>query len=312
MVRIVMDDRGRTHHSVQRMIVLPEGKKTTSKPLAHLATWDPVQHIFLKEVEYELALTWLMNGAQPSEQAGRLLHRAGVIDEYVERRPKQSRKFRYLNKTVPVSAEAIEENSTKANRGSLSQPVGVRVAVIDRINVEGEPQGVWQTYREPGGYARQIEDKGEYSGVVQITEIPVAEIWGPADSSAPVYDGRPSLHDMRSVLHVMTTGERMDVELDVRTFLGSGKILRDPDMIVEAAGFQSDAYDDHTDLRPSPRGKGKGPFTLKMCLIDAYDGTYVHGEDYVVTIAETDKWPSRITVTYVNPSSDVTAEANIE
>jgi small subunit ribosomal protein S16 len=103
-----MGNKGRPFY---RVVV---AKSTAGRNGAFVETigqYDPVSQPKLININEERALHWLMNGAEPTETTAYLLNKTGILAKYLEARPGQKKKYKFLDKTtaatsVPTSIEA--------------------------------------------------------------------------------------------------------------------------------------------------------------------------------------------------------------
>jgi small subunit ribosomal protein S16 len=72
-----------------------------------LGSLDPLTKPATVKLDGERALSWLLQGAQPTETVAHWLKKHGVLDRFLEQRPSQRRRFKYLDKrTAAISVES--------------------------------------------------------------------------------------------------------------------------------------------------------------------------------------------------------------
>lgn len=117
-----------------------------------LGSFDPLTKPATVKLDGARALHWLLNGAQPTETVAFWLKKLGVLDQYLEQRPNQKRRFKYLDRrTAAISVES-----------AVGPVAGVQEAVVENAPApepitepvadptpEPEPEPVAATTDEP-------------------------------------------------------------------------------------------------------------------------------------------------------------------
>ncbi|TSC65593.1 MAG: small subunit ribosomal protein S16 [Candidatus Berkelbacteria bacterium Gr01-1014_85] len=77
MVNIRLTRTGKKGRPSYRIVVMPRQSKTTGQYLDLLGVYQPLDN--KTEINQELAIHWLNQGAQPSNRVARLLTQAGLV-----------------------------------------------------------------------------------------------------------------------------------------------------------------------------------------------------------------------------------------
>jgi small subunit ribosomal protein S16 len=86
MVKIRLMRVGKRKQPSYRIVVMEETDKQGGRALAAIGHYDPLSQFEEVTVDTEAALTWLRQGAQPSQAARRLLAKSGVLQTFHDAR----------------------------------------------------------------------------------------------------------------------------------------------------------------------------------------------------------------------------------
>lgn len=92
-----------------RIVVAESDSGRNGSFVESIGTYDPVAQPKRLEVDEERALHWLLQGAQPSETTAYILNKLGVIPKFLEQRPNQKPKYKYLDKRTAAISVAVTE-----------------------------------------------------------------------------------------------------------------------------------------------------------------------------------------------------------
>lgn len=116
-----------------------------------LGSFDPLTKPATVKLDGARALHWLLNGAQPTETVAYWLKKLGVLDQYLEQRPNQKRRFKYLDRrTAAISVES-----------AVGPVAGVQEAVVENAPAPepvAEPEPVATAEVEPVPVAAATEE----------------------------------------------------------------------------------------------------------------------------------------------------------
>lgn len=126
MVKIRLRRIGTKGRPFYRMVVAPSTAGRNGRFVEVLGTYNPVVKPTLVEIDKERALHWLMQGAQPTETAARLLNKIGVLEEYFKARPIAKKDYTFLDKrTAALSVKSAIDTPVAA---AVEAPVAVEEA----------------------------------------------------------------------------------------------------------------------------------------------------------------------------------------
>ena len=116
MVKIRLRRIGTKARPFYRVVVAESSAGRNGAFVETLGTYDPTKQPKHLEINEERALHWLMNGAQPTETAARLLNKTGALDKFFEQRPGQKKAYSFLDKrtaavSVPTAVDAGTEEA---------------------------------------------------------------------------------------------------------------------------------------------------------------------------------------------------------
>jgi len=103
MVKIRLRRLGNKGRPFYRIVVAESTAGRNGAFVETIGQYDPVSQPKKLEVNAERALHWLLNGAEPTETVAILLNRTGVLGTYLEQRPSQKKKFKFLDKRTPAT-----------------------------------------------------------------------------------------------------------------------------------------------------------------------------------------------------------------
>ena len=91
-VKIRLTRLGDKKSPFYRVVVADARVARDGKYIAQLGTYNPLKHPAEIKIDKELALTWLRNGAQPTETTKSILQTAGVLEVKGNSTPKTNNK----------------------------------------------------------------------------------------------------------------------------------------------------------------------------------------------------------------------------
>lgn len=105
MVKIRLRRLGNKGRPFYRVVVAKSSAGRNGAFVETIGTYDPVSQPKKLEIKEDRALYWLLNGAEPTETAAYLLKKVGVMAQFLEARPGQANKYKFLDKrTTPTAA----------------------------------------------------------------------------------------------------------------------------------------------------------------------------------------------------------------
>lgn len=126
MVKIRLRRLGNKGRPFYRIVVAESTAGRNGAFVETIGQYDPVSQPKKLEVNSERALHWLLNGAEPTETVAILLNRSGVLGTYLEQRPSQKGKYKFLDKRTPATkaeaAPAKKEEAPVAEAAPVEAP----------------------------------------------------------------------------------------------------------------------------------------------------------------------------------------------
>lgn len=113
MVKIRLRRLGAKGHPFYRVVVSKSASGRDSAFVENIGIYDPVIKEKLIQIDGERALFWLRHGAEPTETAARLLNKIGVLQTFLEERPAQKRKYKFLDKRTSAISKAAAAAATE-------------------------------------------------------------------------------------------------------------------------------------------------------------------------------------------------------
>ncbi|RYG29431.1 30S ribosomal protein S16 [bacterium] len=115
MVKIRLRRLGNKARPFYRVVVAKSTAGRNGAFVEILGTYSAIEQPKRIEIEAERALYWLRQGAEPTETVAYLLNKVGVLETYLNERPNQRQKYKFLDKrTKPSQATTNEAAPTDA------------------------------------------------------------------------------------------------------------------------------------------------------------------------------------------------------
>ncbi len=134
MVKIRLARLGNKHRPFYRVVVQKSTAGRNSKAIEILGTYDPLTKPSTVKLDSERAMHWLLEGAQPTETAARLLKREGILADFFAKRPSAEKKFGFLDKTTAaMSKESVLAAPTEAKAEAKAE---VKAEVQEEVKEE--------------------------------------------------------------------------------------------------------------------------------------------------------------------------------
>lgn len=110
MVKIRLQRLGNKGRPFYRVVVSKSEAGRNSAAVENIGIYNPISQPKEIRINEERALYWLRNGAEPTETAAYLLNREGILPKFLEERPAQKRKYKFLDKrTAAISKQSAVE-----------------------------------------------------------------------------------------------------------------------------------------------------------------------------------------------------------
>ena len=120
MVKIRLRRLGNKGRPFYRVVVAKSTAGRNGAFVEILGTYSAIEQPKRIEIDAERALFWLRQGAEPTETTAYLLNKVGILGTYLEERPNQRQKYKFLDKRTSASKAAPVE-STEANEAPAAE-----------------------------------------------------------------------------------------------------------------------------------------------------------------------------------------------
>jgi small subunit ribosomal protein S16 len=110
MVKIRLQRLGNKGRPFYRVVVSKSEAGRNSAFVENIGIYNPISQPKEIRIDEERALHWLRNGAEPTETTAWLLNKLGILPKFLEERPNQKRKYKFLDKrTAAISKPSAVE-----------------------------------------------------------------------------------------------------------------------------------------------------------------------------------------------------------
>lgn len=89
-VKIRLTRMGATKRPMYRIVATDSRTKRDGEYLEKIGTYNPLTNPATVDINKEVALKWLGNGAQPSDTVKNLFSKAGIMKEFAESKTKKN------------------------------------------------------------------------------------------------------------------------------------------------------------------------------------------------------------------------------
>lgn len=187
MVKIRLRRSGSKHRPFYRVVVAKSTSGRDGAFIEIIGTYNPVLQPKLINIKEDRALHWLMNGAQPSETAAIIMHRAGILEKYFEQRPTAKKQFKFLDKrTASMSVKSVISSPSAEKPPKPEAPVAEPAAAPETMEstVEAEAPVIEES---PVEVAVEVANDSEAEATVETeSAAPVAETVEPETNDVAV------------------------------------------------------------------------------------------------------------------------------
>lgn len=114
MVKIRLRRLGNKGRPFYRIVVAKSTAGRNGAFVEILGTYSAIEQPKRIEIDAERALHWLRQGAEPTETTAYLLNKVGILGTYLEERPSQRQKYKFLDKRTKASSTATTESAPAA------------------------------------------------------------------------------------------------------------------------------------------------------------------------------------------------------
>lgn len=137
MVNIRLTRTGKKGRPSYRIVVMPRQSKTTGQYLDLLGVYQPLDN--KTEINQELAIHWLNQGAQPSNRVARLLTQAGLVHPLINVKVFAPKATEPTVEAEAVTPKSEDKSDDKADAKAEVEPSVEPVAESEATPVD-EPE----------------------------------------------------------------------------------------------------------------------------------------------------------------------------
>ena len=147
MVKIRLQRLGNKGRPFYRIVISKSEAGRNSAAVENIGIYNPISQPKEIRIDEARALYWLLNGAEPTETTAYLLNKQGILPKFLEERPAQKRKYKFLDRTTAAiskqSAVEVPAASGKVDAPvkdeAAQAPVAVEEVVVTAAAVEESP-----------------------------------------------------------------------------------------------------------------------------------------------------------------------------
>ena len=174
MVKIRLQRLGNKGRPFYRIVISKSEAGRNSAAVENIGIYNPISQPKEIRINEERALYWLRNGAEPTETTAYLLNKQGILPKFLEERPAQKRKYKFLDRTTA----AISKQSAVTVPAAAKKDAAAPVAVVEEVAapvaiVEDAPVAVESPVVEEAPAV--VETPAVVEEVVAETEPPAVE-----------------------------------------------------------------------------------------------------------------------------------------
>ncbi len=130
MVKIRLQRLGNKGRPFYRVVVTKSEAGRNSAAVEKIGIYNPISQPKEIRIDEERALHWLRNGAEPTETAAWLLNKEGILGKFLEERPSQKRKYKFLDKTTAAISKQSAVDTPKKEAVAVAEPVVEEAAPV--------------------------------------------------------------------------------------------------------------------------------------------------------------------------------------
>ena len=141
MVKIRLQRLGNKGRPFYRVVISKSEAGRNGAAVENIGIYNPISQPKEIRIDEARALYWLRNGAEPTETTAYLLNKMGILPKFLEERPAQKRKYKFLDRTTAAISKrsAVEvPNAAKKDAPAKAEVAPAAVAVeevVDRKSV---------------------------------------------------------------------------------------------------------------------------------------------------------------------------------
>jgi small subunit ribosomal protein S16 len=142
MVKIRLQRLGNKGRPFYRIVISKSEAGRNSAAVENIGIYNPISQPKEIRIDEARALYWLRNGAEPTETTAYLLNKQGILPKFLEERPAQKRKYKFLDRTTAAISKQSAVEVPKAAVKEEPAPVAVVEEPVAVPVVEEAPAAV--------------------------------------------------------------------------------------------------------------------------------------------------------------------------
>lgn len=194
MVKIRLRRIGAKNRPFYRVVVAKSTAGRNGAFIETIGTYDPIVKPTHVAIDDARALHWLMEGAQPTETAARLLNKTGVLETFFSQRPSARKNYGFLDKRTAASsvrsvmdkpAEAKAEPKAEAAPAPTPEPVAEAPAAPAEEPAETPVAEAVESPAEPAEPAAEAAETAEEAPAAQAEAAPAEDAQATEEKTEP-------------------------------------------------------------------------------------------------------------------------------
>lgn len=175
MVKIRLRRIGAKGRPFYRVVVAKSTAGRNGAFIESLGTYNPIVKPTHVAIDGDRALHWLLQGAQPTETAARLLNKTGVLEQYFSQRPAAKKDYGFLDKrTAATSVRSVMDKQSEA-KAEAAPVAAAPVAAAPEPAPAPEPEAAPEPAAEEPVVEAEAAPEPVAEAEPEATEAPAEE-----------------------------------------------------------------------------------------------------------------------------------------
>ena len=142
MVKIRLQRLGNKGRPFYRVVVSKSEAGRNGAAVENIGIYNPISQPKEIRIDEERALHWLRNGAEPTDTTAYLLNKLGILPKFLEERPAQKKKYKFLDKRTAAISKQSAVDTPKVEEAApvaVAEPVVEAAPVVEETPVAEAP-----------------------------------------------------------------------------------------------------------------------------------------------------------------------------
>lgn len=182
-VKLRLTRMGRKKRPFYRIVATDSRTRRDGKYLEKIGTYNPLTHPAELEIDKELALKWLLNGAQPSETVRNFLRKEGILFEFDLRKrgltdeqiELEYKKWEVIKQERQKKAEAVAEMKKREEEKKAEEEAKAKAKAEADAKAKEEAEAA-AAAAEAAEETEAEEAPAEEAPAEEAVEAPVEEV----------------------------------------------------------------------------------------------------------------------------------------